>query len=55
MTVSAVRWVLMADIGQPEREIEVQPVEAPVPRELPVEAPEPVPGVPSPAPDPVPA
>jgi hypothetical protein len=51
----AVPWVPMADIGQPEREIEVQPVEAPVPRELPVEAPEPAPCVPSPQPDPLPA
>jgi hypothetical protein len=31
----------MADIGKPEREIEVWPREDPTPRELPVEAPEP--------------
>jgi hypothetical protein len=55
VTALAVPWVPMADIGEPEREIEVQPVEAPVPRELPVEAPEPAPRVPSPQPDPLPA
>jgi hypothetical protein len=33
----------MADIGQPEREIEVVPVEDPIPRELPIEAPAPEP------------
>jgi hypothetical protein len=31
----------MADIGQPVREIEVVPIEAPVPGELPVETPAP--------------
>jgi len=33
----------MADIGQPEREIEVVPLEDPIPRELPVEPPAPAP------------
>jgi hypothetical protein len=43
----------MAEIGKPERVIEVRPLEDPVPRELPVEAPEP--REPSPIPDTVPA
>jgi len=30
------------EIGEPEREIEVWPLEEPVPEEMPVEAPEPV-------------
>ena len=46
---------LMADIGKPEREIEVRPSELPVPRELPPEPPTPAPGQPQPAEDPVPA
>jgi hypothetical protein len=33
----------MADIGRPEREIDVRPAEIPVPEELPVEAPAPPP------------
>jgi hypothetical protein len=45
----------VAEIGKPEREIDVQPAEAPVPRELPVVAPEPAPSVPSPNQDPIPA
>lgn len=45
----------MADIGRPEREIEVQPLQDPVPTELPVEEPEPVPNEPAPHPDTVPA
>jgi hypothetical protein len=40
----------MADIGKPEREIDVHPAEEPVPRELPVETP-----APAPQPEPVPA
>jgi hypothetical protein len=47
--------VLMADIGRPEREIEVRPSELPLPRELPIEPPAPAPGAPRPAEDPVPA
>jgi len=45
----------LADIGRPEREIEVAPSEAPLPRELPVEPPAPNPHEPMPAEDPVPA
>jgi hypothetical protein len=45
----------MADIGRPEREIEVRPAELPLPRELPIEPPLPAPGEPRPAEDPVPA
>jgi hypothetical protein len=45
----------MADIGRPEREIEVRPAELPLPRELPVEPPPSRPREPSPATDPVPA
>jgi hypothetical protein len=45
----------MAEIGKPERVIEVLPLEDPVPRELPIEAPEPAPREPSPIPDTVPA
>jgi hypothetical protein len=45
----------MADIGRPEREIEVRPAELPLPRELPIEPPLPAPREPSPATDPVPA
>jgi hypothetical protein len=33
----------MANIGRPEREIDVRPAEDPLPRELPVEAPLPAP------------
>jgi hypothetical protein len=40
----------MADIGRPEREIEVVPIEDPIPRELPIEAP-----VPEPEREPAPA
>jgi hypothetical protein len=43
----------MADIGRPEREIEVHPLAEPVPGELPVEAPEPAPR--EPAREPAPA
>ena len=46
---------VMADIGRPEREIEVRPAELPLPRELPIEPPLPAPGEPSPATHPVPA
>jgi hypothetical protein len=42
----------MADIGLPEREIEVRPGELPLPRELPIEPPVPEP---RPAEEPVPA
>jgi hypothetical protein len=42
----------MADIGRPEREIEIRPVESPVPKELPVEAP--APPEPRPVEDPLP-
>jgi hypothetical protein len=42
----------MADIGLPEREIEVRPSELPLPRELPIEPPVPEP---RPAEEPVPA
>jgi hypothetical protein len=42
----------MADIGRPEREIDVLPAETPVPRELPVEEPRPAP---RPSEEPVPA
>jgi hypothetical protein len=46
----------MSEIGQPEREIIVVPVEEPVPRELPAERPAvPAPREPAPAPDRVPA
>jgi hypothetical protein len=45
----------MADIGRPEREIEVRPAELPLPRELPVEPPVRDPGDPRPVDDPVPA
>lgn len=45
----------MADIGRPEREIDVRPSELPVPSEVPVESPMPVPREPLPDPDPVPA
>jgi hypothetical protein len=44
----------MAEIGQPEREIEVRPAEPPVPRELPLE-PSQAPTEPEPAEKPVPA
>jgi hypothetical protein len=41
---------VMADIGEPVREIEVVPVEDPVPGELPIEAPAPAPDLePAPA------
>jgi hypothetical protein len=42
----------MADIGRPEREIDVRPAESPVPRELPIEPPRPAP---RPIEEPVPA
>jgi hypothetical protein len=42
----------MAEIGRPVREIEVRPVEVPVPEELPIEPP-PAPREPRPAEDPV--
>jgi len=45
----------MAEIGKPEREIDVQPTEAPVPRVLPVEPPAPAPREPSPLPEKIPA
>jgi hypothetical protein len=45
----------MADIGRPEREIEVRPAELPLPRELPLEPPLPGPAEPQPAKEPVPA
>ena len=45
---------LMAEIGQPEREIDVRPVESPVPRELPLDPPAPAPREPAPS-EPVPA
>jgi hypothetical protein len=46
----------MSEIGQPEREIIVVPVEEPVPRELPAEPPAvPAPREPAPAPDRLPA
>jgi hypothetical protein len=45
----------MGDIGQPEREIDVQPAETPVPKELPLEPLEPAPREPTPLPDAVPA
>jgi hypothetical protein len=45
----------MADIGKPEREIDVQPLESPLPGELPVEPPAPAPREPAPRPAPVPA
>lgn len=45
----------MADIGRPEREIEVRPRELPVPGELPAEPPMPAPREPLPDADPVPA
>ena len=45
----------MADIGRPEREIEVRPSEPPVPSELPVEPPAPMPREPLPDAEPVPA
>ena len=45
----------MADIGRPQREIEVRPAELPLPRELPIEPPVPVPEEPSPVEEPVPA
>ena len=44
----------MADIGRPEREIEVRPTELPLPRELPIE-PLPGPAEPRPVEEPVPA
>ena len=40
----------MADIGRPEREIDVRPAEAPVPQELPLPAPAPQEPVKEPAP-----
>jgi hypothetical protein len=46
---------LMAEIGKPEREIDVQPTEAPVPRVLPVEPPAPAPRQPNPVPEKAPA
>jgi sec-independent protein translocase protein TatA len=45
----------MADIGRPEREIEIRPGELPLPRELPIESPVPGPAEPAPAEEPVPA
>jgi hypothetical protein len=45
----------MADIGVPEREIEVRPSELPLPRELPIEPAVPEPAEPRPAEEPVPA
>jgi hypothetical protein len=45
----------MAEIGRPEREIDVRPAELPLPRELPLEPPLPGPREPIPAEDPVPA
>jgi hypothetical protein len=47
--------VVMADIGKPEREIDVRPTEVPLPFELPAEPPAPGPREPTPAQDPVPA
>ena len=44
----------MAEIGRPEREIEVRPSELPLPTELPLE-PAPAPSEPTPVEDPVPA
>jgi hypothetical protein len=45
----------MAEIGKPEREIDVRPAEAPVPRELPIEPAAPTPAEPDPLPEKVPA
>jgi hypothetical protein len=45
----------MAEIGKPEREIDVRPAEAPVPRELPINPPAPAPAEPDPLPEKVPA
>jgi hypothetical protein len=45
----------MAEIGRPERVIEVHPAEEPVPGELPIEPSEPAPREPAPREDPVPA
>jgi len=45
----------MAEIGRPERVIEVHPAEEPVPGELPIEPAEPAPRKPAPREDPVPA
>ena len=36
----AIRKEVMADIGNPVREIEIVPSEEPIPQELPLEAPE---------------
>lgn len=48
--------VQMSEIGQPEREIIVVPVEEPVPRELPAAPPAvPAPREPAPVPERVPA
>jgi hypothetical protein len=43
----------MAEVGQPEREIDVLPAEAPVPSELPFDPPVPAPREPEPEPEPV--
>lgn len=53
--VCGVMAVRMADIGRPEREIDVRPRELPLPRELPIEPPAPAPDAPRPAEEPVPA
>jgi hypothetical protein len=45
----------MADIGRPEREIDVRPAEEPVPRELPLEPPDRAPHRPAPIEEPAPA
>lgn len=45
----------VAEIGRPERVIEVYPAEDPVPGELPIEPPERAPREPAPREDPVPA
>jgi hypothetical protein len=45
----------MAEIGKPEREIDVRPAEAPVPRELPIEPPGPNHAEPDPLPEKLPA
>ena len=44
---------LMAEIGQPEREIDVRPAELPVPSELPLDPPVPAPREPAPEQEPV--
>lgn len=44
---------LMAEIGQPEREIDVRPAELPVPSGLPLDLPVPAPREPAPEQEPV--